>query len=85
MTFVGGGTQNISFETTAAGGNSAEFFGIVSQNMPLITNVRLDASGDGRWGIDNIMYAVPEGPPFPICLNLFGLYFHLRCTVRQSS
>jgi hypothetical protein len=56
VTFVGGGTANISFETTSTGGNSAEFFGIFTNDQPPITLVQLDAAGDGRWGIDNIEY-----------------------------
>ena len=69
VTFVGGGTENIFFETTAVSGDSAEFYGIVAQGMPPITKVQLDASGDGRWGVDNLMYAVPE----PGTLAILGL------------
>ena len=68
VTFVGGGTANISFETTAGGGDSAEFFGIFRNDMPQITLVQLDASGDGRWGIDTIEYA-----PEPATLTLLAL------------
>ena len=69
VTFVGGGTANISFETTTVSGNSAEFFGIFNNDMPLITRVQLDASGDGLWGVDNLEYGVPE----PATLLLLGL------------
>ena len=68
VTFVGGGTASISFETTAGGGDSAEFFGIFRNDMPQITLVQLDASGDGRWGIDTIEYS-----PEPATLGLFLL------------
>lgn len=70
VTFVGGATAAISYETTAATGNSAEFFGIFNNDMPLITKVQLDASGDGLWAVDNLEYGtVPE----PATLVLLGL------------
>ena len=59
-----------SFETTGTGGATAEFFGIWHNNMPRITKVQLDASGDGLWGMDNIEYGtVPE----PTTLTLLAL------------
>lgn len=58
VTFTDGQRVNISFETTAAQGNSAEFLGIYRNNRPRITKVELDASGDGNWGIDNIEFGV---------------------------
>jgi hypothetical protein len=60
VTFVGGGTASISFETTGASGNTAEFFGIFRNDMPRIARVQLDAGGDGRWGVDNIKYGVVD-------------------------
>jgi PEP-CTERM motif len=72
VTFVGGATAAIGFETTAASGNSAEFFGIFRNDMPAIVRVQLDASGDGLWAVDNLEYggaAVPE----PGTLALLGL------------
>ena len=76
VTFVGGGTANISFETTGGSGDSAEFFGIFRNDMPQITLVQLDSSGDGRWGIDTIEYA-PE-PATMIVLTLGGLAALIR-------
>lgn len=75
VTFVGGGTANISFETTGASGDSAEFFGIFHNDMPRITRVQLDASGDGRWGVDTIEYGVVSSTvvPEPSSLMLFGI------------
>lgn len=77
VTFVGGATAPIGFETTLAGGNSAEFFGIFRNDMPLITKVQLDASGDGLWAVDNLEYGgtpVPEpGTLFLLGLGLPGL------------
>lgn len=70
--FLGGGTASTSFETTGATGNTAEFFGIFRNDMPLITRIQLDATGDGRWGIDNIRYGlVPE--PSGILALLTGI------------
>lgn len=71
VTFIGGGTAAISLETTGGGGNSAEFFGIFRNDMPQITLVQLDASGDGRWGIDTIEYGVVPEPSSTA--TLFGL------------
>lgn len=56
VTFADGTMTNISFETTRASGDSAEFFGIFRNDMPLISLIQLDARGDRRWGIDNIEY-----------------------------
>ena len=72
VTFVGGGTAPISFETTGSGGDVAEFFGIFRNDMPRIVSVALDASGDGTWGIDTIEYGVvPQaGVPEPSTLSL---------------
>jgi len=69
ITFVGGATQTFTFETTGSSGNSAEFIGIVRNNMPAIIRLQLDASGDGQWGVDNIQFGtVPE----PATLTLVG-------------
>ena len=73
VTFVGGGTANISFETTGAGGNSAEFFGIFRNDMPRITLVQLDSSGDGRWGIDTLEYGLVPEPASLGILVISGL------------
>lgn len=67
---VGGEAVAIGFETTASGGNSAEFFGIFRGDGPRIVGVRLDASGDASWGVDNIRYGVV---PEPGTLVLIGL------------
>ena len=70
VTFVGGGTANISFETTGGSGNTAEFFGIYRNDMPRITLVQLDSSGDGRWGIDTIEYGLIPEPATVLVLSL---------------
>ena len=49
-------STSFSFETTSTGGDSAEFFGIYRNDMPRMVLVQLDASGDGRWGVDTIEY-----------------------------
>jgi hypothetical protein len=70
VTFVGGGTANVSFETTGSSGNSAEFIGLFRNDMPQIASVQLDASGDASWGIDTIEYGVvvvaPDTPVVPV-------------------
>jgi len=71
VTVLGGAKYPISFETTAASGDTAEFFGIYRNDMPQIVKVELDASGDGMWGIDNLEYGVVV--PEPSTLVLAGL------------
>ena len=69
VTFVGGGTFSFQLETTAVGGNSAEFFAIFRNDFPQITRIRFDASGDGMWGLDNLEYGVI---PEPASIALLG-------------
>ena len=69
VTFVGGGTASISKTDTA---NEAEFFGIYRNDMPKITKVEFDASGDGTWGIDNIEYGPAAPIPEPATMLLLG-------------
>jgi hypothetical protein len=60
---------------TGAGGNTGEFFGNIRNDMPRIIRVRVDASGDGRWDLDNIEYGVRvivDGIPEPPTLLLAG-------------
>ena len=85
VTFVGGATAVISFETTATGGDSAEFFGIFRNDMPGIIKVQLDASGDGRWGVDNLEYGVLAEVPEPGTLVLLGLGLLGAGLVRRRS
>ncbi|MBN2377388.1 MAG: hypothetical protein JXD22_13375 [Sedimentisphaerales bacterium] len=56
--FIEGPSVSFSVETTNTSGTSAEFIGIFHNDMPMISKVRLDASGDGEWGIDTIRYGV---------------------------
>jgi hypothetical protein len=70
VTFVGGATATFSFETTATGGDSAEFVGLFRNDMPRITKVQLDATGDELWGIDTIEYG--SAVPIPGAIWLFG-------------
>lgn len=54
------GSQSFVFniDETDASGDTAEFVGIFRNNMPRIKRVLLNASGDGRWGIDNLEYGI---------------------------
>ncbi len=73
-TFTDGTTAGFGFETTAAGGDSAEFVGLYRNDMPRIVSVHLDASGDGRFGVDNIEYGPGCGEiPEPATLSLLAL------------
>lgn len=68
VTFVGGDTDSITLDRARTG--PAEFFGIYNNDMPLISLVQLDASGDGEWGIDTIEYG--SQVPIPGAVWLFG-------------
>lgn len=69
ITFVGGGKQTTDFE----GANEAEFVGIYRNDMPRITLVQIDVTGDGEWGIDNIEYGQPVPEPESWLLMLAGM------------
>ena len=65
-----GTVQNFTLETTGVSTDSAEFFGFHTNGGPRIQRIRIDAAGDGTWGIDNLEYGrVPE----PATLALAGL------------
>lgn len=62
LTFVGGSTFNFGLpDGTLTFGDSAEFLGFFRNDLPRITEVRLDFSGVG-FGIDNIEYGVVPEP-----------------------
>ena len=67
--FVGGATVNFGLDSTAVNGDSAEFFGVFRNDMPRITLIQMDSSGDGRWGIDNIEYGAPVPLPGAVWLH----------------
>lgn len=72
--FVDGSSRTVSLNSTAISGDSAEFFGIFRNDRPRISQVRLDATGDGLWGIDNIQYGVVAVPvPEPSGVVLMGV------------
>lgn len=76
ITFVGGTTENISLDSTSSSGDTAEFYGIFRNDRPRITKLELNASGDGRWGLDHIEYGSNIPEPSSILLGaavLFGL------------
>lgn len=78
-TLIGGETIPLELDTTGGGGDSAEFFGLFRNDKPRITLVQLDASGDGRWGIDTIEYGilVPE-PQTSVLMLLIATSLLLR-------
>ena len=69
ITFTDATTASTTLETTAFGGNSAEFLGIFRNDMPRIAFIDLDASGDRQWAVDNIEYGLV---PVPAAVWLFG-------------
>jgi hypothetical protein len=79
--FVDGSSASFSIATTNASGDSAEFFGFVSQGGPLVNRIRFDANGDGRWGLDNLAYGTA---PEPGSFALAGLAFMAMAGSRRS-
>jgi hypothetical protein len=72
--FVDNTTASFTIETTGASGDTAEFVALYRNDQPQIRLVRLDASGDGEWGIDTIEYGgMPAPVPEPATLGLLGL------------
>lgn len=69
--FADGGQTTFAIETTATGGNSAEFVGIWRNDLAPIVRIRMDATGDGQWGIDSIMYGT-VGPSCDPDVNCDG-------------
>lgn len=72
VTYVGGGTSTHSLEETGATGNTAEFWGFYRNDMPRITRIEMNASGDGEWGVDNIEFSATPVPE-PGTVALVGL------------
>lgn len=79
ITFLGGGVVTTDIDSA----NEAEFFGIYRNDMPRITLVQIDVSGDGEWGIDNIEYGLPVPEPESWLLLLAGLGLVAGATRRQ--
>lgn len=79
VVFTDNSTYDFNTETTSGSGDSAEFIGIFRDAEPLISLIRMDASGGGIWGIDTIEYGiVPEPSTYMMLglLALFGLGYH---------
>ena len=79
-----GTMQVFSIETTAASGDSAEFFGFGVATGPRIQRIHIDASsaGDGPWGLDNMEYGrIPE----PGTLLLAGMALASLATARRRT
>ncbi|MBS1709981.1 MAG: PEP-CTERM sorting domain-containing protein [Armatimonadetes bacterium] len=72
VTYSDSTKQNFNLESTGGSGNSAEFFGLVTENGLHIAKLQFDASGDGSWGLDNFEYGV-EPVPEPATLSLVGV------------
>lgn len=72
VTYSDGTKQNFNLEGTGGSGNSAEFFGLVTENGLHISKLQFDASGDGSWGLDNFEYGV-ESVPEPATLTVLCL------------
>ncbi|MBK9139687.1 MAG: hypothetical protein IPM17_13135 [Verrucomicrobia bacterium] len=63
VNLVGGESFTFSMDTTAAAGNSAEFWGVFRNDKNRISSlVFAQDSGGGGWGIDNIQYGVIPEP-----------------------
>lgn len=78
LTYADGTTSNHSIETTGASGDSGEFWAFYRNDMPLITKIQMNASGDGEWGIDNLEYSTPVPEPASIAAIAIGAAAMLR-------
>lgn len=58
-----------ALDTTGAGGNSAEFWGVFRNDMPRIKQIYIDPSGAAGWGLDDIQYGVINAQPTDIVLS----------------
>lgn len=65
ITFVDDTSRSFSLDSTAGSGNSAEFFGIFRNDQPKIRKIEMNASGDGRWGLDHIEFGGISNVPEP--------------------
>lgn len=72
VTYVGGGTSTHSLEGTGSSGDTAEFWGFFRNDMPRITRIEMDASGDGEWGVDNLEFGAAPVPE-PATIALVGM------------
>lgn len=62
-TFTDNTTAQITLDSTATSGDTAEFWGVWRNDAAAISKIEFIASsgGDGEWGLDNLEYgAVPE-------------------------
>jgi len=62
VTFDNAEIQTFSLEGTGGSGNSAEYWGLVSNDGRKFSKLEFGVTGDSSWGLDNIQYndAVPE-------------------------
>lgn len=74
VTFVGGGIVALDpIDLTGSAGNSAEFVGLVRNDMPAIARVDLTTTGGTLWGVDTIEYGAIV--PAPAAFWLAGTGF----------
>lgn len=84
VTLTDSSTATINLESTAVGGDSAEFWGVFRNDMPAITMAEFlnTNGGDGEWGLDNLEYGVvPE--PGTIAVMGAGLLLLARRRIRR--
>jgi hypothetical protein len=73
--------STFSIEETGSGGRIGEFIGVWRNDRAPIVRVEMDSSGDGTWGIDDIMWIVScpadfNGDGF---LDFFDYDDYVRC------
>jgi hypothetical protein len=71
VTFDNSDVESFSLEGTGGSGNSAEFWGLVSNDGRNFSMLEFNVSGDNSWGLDNLEYSNPV--PEPATMTIFGL------------
>lgn len=83
LTLEDGSKVNLSRDTTSGSGDSAEFFGIYSNNKLIASAVFSRTVNEADWGLDNLEYGLAV--PVPSAAWLFGSALGLIGWMRRKT